>query len=240
MAKMAMSGHRVLAAGCILTVLMAAGCRSKSPEAFDGRTLRGWHVRGDPNDSRWVVGVAAVRPETPRILTVYEGTGQLINVALYNNHSRDIYTAQYFGDCQVELEFMIPQGANSGVLLMGRYEVRIADSNGVEALDWYHTMGAITGVAPPRVNAALPPARWQSLVVEFRAPRFDASGNKIEHARFLRVELNGRLLHEDVVVTGPTGPRGDPLNRTEEPTGPLMLQGTRGSIAFRGILVQPL
>ena len=240
MMKTVMSGRRGLAAGCMLTLLMATGCRSKSPEAFDGRTLRGWHVRGDPNDSRWVVGVAAVRPETPRILTVYEGTGQLINVALYNNHSRDIYTAQYFGDCRAELEFMIPQGANSGVLLMGRYEVQIADSNGVEPPDRYHTMGAITGVAAPKVNAALAPARWQSLIIEFRAPRFDASGNKVQDARFLRVELNGRLLHEDVVVTGPTGPRGDPLNRTEEPTGPLMLQGTQGPVAFRGILVQPL
>ncbi|HEX42877.1 MAG TPA: DUF1080 domain-containing protein [Phycisphaerales bacterium] len=240
MIKMVIFGRHALAAGCILTLLMATGCRSRSPEVFDGETLRGWHVRGDPNSSGWVIGVAAVRPESPRILTVYEGAGQLINVALYNNHSRDIYTARYFGDCRVELEFMIPQGANSGVLLMGRYEVQIADSNGVEPPDRYHTMGAITGVAAPRANAALAPARWQSLIVEFRAPRFDASGNKVEHARFLRVELNGRLLHEDVVVTRPTGPQGDPLNRTEEPTGPLMLQGTQGSVAFRRIVVRPL
>ncbi len=240
MIKSVTTGRRLLTAGCILAVLIAAGCRSKSPRVFDGKTLKGWHVRGDPNDSKWVIGVAAVKPETPRILTVFAGAGELINTGLYNNDSRDIYTAEYFNDCRVELEFMIPEASNSGVLLMGRYEVQIADSNGVQDLNRYYTMGAITGVAAPRVNAALPPARWQELAIEFRGPRFDESGNKVEAARFLKVELNGKLIQENVVVEAPTGPLGDVLNRTEEPTGPLLLQGTQGSVAFRNILVKPL
>ncbi len=42
----------------------------------------------------------------------------------------DIYTEQEFGDCIVELEVMIPKGSNSGIYLMGQYEVQIVDSYG--------------------------------------------------------------------------------------------------------------
>jgi len=58
--------------------------------------------------------------------------------------------------------------------------------------------------APPRVNAARKPGAWQKLVIDFRAPRFDEDGNKTANARFVRVTLNGRLLHRNVEVTGPT------------------------------------
>ena len=58
---------------------------------------------------------------------------------------------------------------------------------------------------PPRVNAARPPGEWQSLDVTFRAPRFARDGTKVENARFVKVVLNGQVIHENVDVKSPTG-----------------------------------
>ena len=49
-----------------------------------------------------------------------------------------------------------------------------------------------------------PPGEWQSFDVIFRAPRFDAEGRKIAHAKFVKVVHNGQIIHENTEVTGPT------------------------------------
>ena len=49
-----------------------------------------------------------------------------------------------------------------------------------------------------------PPVSGQHLNISFKAPRFDASGNKVQNARFERVSLNGVVIHENVELTGPT------------------------------------
>src|SRR5262249_23005472 len=146
----------------------------------------------------------------------------------------DLYTEEKFGDCVVELEVMIPQGSNSGVYLMGEYEVQVLDSYGKKPLT-SGDMGGIYGTAAPLLNAAKKPGEWQKFVLEFRAPRFKG-GKKVANATFVKVLLNGKLLHEDVEVKKPT-PGG--LTGKEGPTGPLLLQGDHGPVAFRNILVKP-
>jgi len=229
----------VLSTACILAAMMLVGCNSEPDKVFNGKNLKGWQLRGDPNDGRWSAGVATVLSATPRVLTAGRGRGCLINIGLHHNYSRDLYTSRRFGDCRVELEFLIPAGANSGIYLMGKYEVQIGDSFAAEELSKYSTSGAIFGVAEPNSNAAVASGQWQSLVIEFRAPRFNSSGNKTANARFAAVLLNDRLIHENVEVSGPTGRRDDVLLPKEEPTGPLMLQGNHGSVAFRNIFVRP-
>jgi hypothetical protein len=77
------------------------------------------------------------------------------------------------------------------------------------------------------------------LEVVFRAPRFDQQGSKIGNARFVKVVLNGQIIHEDVEVTGPT--RAATFeNDPEAKKGPLMLQGDHGPVAYRNIMLQPL
>jgi hypothetical protein len=70
-----------------------------------------------------------------------------------------------------------------------------------------------------------------------RAPRFDASGKKIEPARFQRVLFNGQLVQKEVDVPGPTR-----AHRAidEAAVNPLMLQGDHGPVAFRNIYTRPL
>ncbi len=62
-------------------------------------------------------------------------------------------------------------------------------------------------------------------------------GNKVRNAKFLKVELNGQILHEDLEMPGPT-PGG--VTGKESSTGPLMFQGNHGPVAYRNIVVKPL
>ena len=143
------------------------------------------------------------------------------------------------------LEFLIPQGSNSGVYLQGLYEVQIFDSYGKEALSTsdggaiYHRWidGKPVAGSAPRVNASRPPGQWQSYHVWFRAPRFDASGNKTENAKFLKVVHNGVLIQENVDLEGGTRSH---MQIPEAATNPLMLQGDHGPVAFRNIYIRPL
>jgi len=146
----------------------------------------------------------------------------------------DIYTEEKFGDCTVKLEFLITRGSNSGVYLMGEYEVQVFDSfaKAPDARLGQGDMGAIYSAAAPRRNAAGVPGTWQTYEIEFVAPRFDAAGNKTANAMFKRVVLNGVLIQENVEVQGSTG---GGLTGREAATGPLMFQGDHGPVAFRNI-----
>lgn len=128
---------------------------------------------------------------------------------------------------------------------MGRYEIRIFDSYGVKdpkSSDcggiyerWENDRG-FEGHAP-RVNACKPPGSWQTVEATFRAPRFDASGKKVENAMFKRVVLNGAVIHENVEVTGPT--RASHYS-DEQRGGALMIQGDHGPVAIRNLRITPL
>ncbi|MCH2134302.1 MAG: ThuA domain-containing protein [Phycisphaerales bacterium] len=163
-----------------------------------------------------------------------------------DGHVADLRTATDFGDVEVHVEFMVPEGSNSGVYLQDRYEVQILDSWG--KLDPQHDdCGGIyqrwddnrepRGYEgrPPRVNAARKPGHWQTYDIVFRAPRFDADGKKIANARFERVVHNGIVVHEDVELTGYTrAGNGGP----EVAVGPLRLQGDHGPVAYRNIRIR--
>ena len=95
-------------------------------------------------------------------------------------------------------------------------------------------MGAIFGTAAPRVNAAKKPGEWQHILIEFKAPRFE-SRKRIEPAGFVKVQLNGELVHENVKLE--SGPTSGALNKEETARGPLMLHGGMGAVAYRNIRI---
>jgi hypothetical protein len=132
---------------------------------------------------------------------------------------------------------------------MGRYEVQVYDSFGVEK-DQYPGIEC-GGIYPrwseqkkerieghsPRVNVSKPAGEWQSFDIKFRAPRFDTGGKKTENAKFVKVIHNGTVVHENVEVTGPTRAT---ISETEVATGPLRLQGDHGPVAYRNIHIKPV
>jgi len=85
------------------------------------------------------------------------------------------------------------------------------------------------------MNASKPPGEWQTFDITFRAPRFDATGKKIENARFVKVVHNGKVIHENVSVTGPTR---SPAFEKEGVSGPIILQGDHGPVAFRNFWIE--
>lgn len=172
-------------------------------------------------------------------------SGVLVNHG--DGHRGDLISKFEHGDAEIHVEFMVPEGSNSGVYLQGRYEIQILDSNGktdpqhsdcggvYQRWDESREPHGYEG-RPPLANAAKPPFQWQTYDIVFRAPRFDADGSKIANARLDRVVHNGTLIHEDVELSGPTrGSIGE-----EAAVGPLRLQGDHGSVAYRNLRIRPL
>jgi hypothetical protein len=134
---------------------------------------------------------------------------------------------------------MVPKSSNSGVYLMGRYEVQVLDSYG-KGKDKKPTKSDLGGIYitsdPIAENYDPKPAgEWQTLDIVFQTPRFDASGKKTADAKFLSVKLNGKEIQKDVDTPKPTGSE---LSSKEVPTGPILLQGDHGPVAFRNLRVK--
>lgn len=197
----------------------------------------------DPGTNWGIAGNVMGDPGKDNSLDVISGIGILVNIP--NNNSKDLFTNFQHGDLDLSLDFMMAKGSNSGIYLQGRYEVQLLDSwrqksptsgdNGGIYERWDENRGkgneGFDGY-PPRQNASRAPGLWQHLEIAFQAPRFDASGNKIENAVMLKVELNGVAIHENVELTGPT--RGA-ISNDEVAMGALRLQGDHGAVAFRNI-----
>jgi len=206
-------------------------------EAF--RPVTGW---------RGVGSVTAVEGETAFVL---EGEGRiLVNTDKRGDKVPYLLTREEFGDARIELEFMVPKGSNSGVYVMGRYEVQILDSHGRERVG-FGDLGGIYqqwdpdrpkdrrgfGGIAPMTNAARPPGEWQTLDITFRAPRFDENGVKARDAVFEKVYVNGVLVQDNVSTSGHT--RAAPLEGDAE-IGPVAIQGDHGPVAIRSFKVTPL
>jgi hypothetical protein len=131
---------------------------------------------------------------------------------------------------------MIPKNSNSGVKMMGIYEIQILDSYGKEKPD-SGDCGAVYKESAPKVNACKAPGEWQKLVIDFRAPRFDSLGKKIMDAKFVKVLLNGQIVQENVKIAHGTNVSRD---AKEQASAPIMLQGDHEPVAFRHIRISPL
>lgn len=199
----------------------------------------------DPGKTWQIVEDVTADLSKPNTFKVTKGTGVLVNLPAKKTPGIHIRTIQDHADLDLELDYMTAVGSNSGIYFQGRYELQILDSWGVQHPKsgdnggiyerWDDSRGkgheGFQG-HPPRQNASRAPGLWQHLRVVFQAPRFDANGQKIQNARFLKVELNGVTIHEDLELQGPTRAA---LGNGETASGPLLIQGDHGAVAFRNI-----
>ncbi len=198
-------------------------------------------------DERWETygKVSATAPKTLEVSE--EGEGTYLSNAPDWKGAPYLKTAGEFGDCSVEMEFMIPKDANSGVYMMGRYEVQILDSFGKKDKPSHSDLGGIywqwddeatpqgSGGTPPSANAAKPPGEWQKLEIEFRAPRLDEAGKVVEKPVFLSVKVNGVEVQKNTPVDGPT--RAHPRSGAAAEDS-VYIQGDHGAIAIRKFVVR--
>jgi hypothetical protein len=191
---------------------------------FDGKSLEAWQTpEGGP--AGWAVksGFFEVTP----------GAGP-------------IQTKATFGDVQLHVEWAAPDPpaglgqdrGNSGVFLMGQFEIQVLDSYRAETYADGQA-GAIYGQYPPLFNAARPPGQWQTYEIAFRRPRFDPAGKLVSPAR-MTVFLNGILVQDNEELWGQTSwleplPFEPALSR-----GPIQLQDHGHPVRFRNIWVREI
>jgi hypothetical protein len=155
-------------------------------------------------------------------------------------------TLESFADVQLHLEWASPMPVqdegqdrgNSGVILMGLYEVQVLDSfqNPTYADG---QAGAIYGVQPPMVNVSRAPGEWQSYDIYFRAPKFLADGGLLSPAR-VTVEHNGVLVQLDQAFNGPSTWRRNGVYEAHAEKLPLTLQWHGSPVRYRNIWIRPL
>jgi hypothetical protein len=189
---------------------------------FNGTSLDGW--QGKDGEAKWCLSGGAMQ--------VVPGTG-------------DIWTKAEFGTCQLHLEFRSPhvvkgqgQGrGNSGVFLMGRYEIQVLDC--FENPTYPDgTTGGIYGQFPPLVNACRKPGEWSTYDILWEAPEF--KGDKLVKPAYVTVILNGVVLHHHKELQGPTEHRKTAQYVAHPAVGPLKLQDHGDLVAFRNIWVRPI
>ena len=157
----------------------------------------------------------------------------------------DIQSNNHFGDVQYHLEFACPaeikgesQGrGNSGVFIMGLYEIQVLDgfknptyADGITA--------SVYGEYPPLVNACREPGAWQSYDILWSAPQFD--GIDLIRPAIVTVIHNGVVVHNNLEVIGPTGHRDVYPYKAHSSKGPLRLQDHGDLVRFRNIWARPI
>ena len=139
---------KVIDPGTASTQQQAGRPPSDAVVLFDGSSMALWQTIKDGSPAKWKVENGYVE--------VVPGTG-------------DIKTKEGFGDCQLHVEWAEPsvikgesQGrGNSGVFLMGCYEVQVLDCYQNPTYP-YGTTAALYGQCPPLVNACRKPGEWQT------------------------------------------------------------------------------
>ena len=200
---------------------------------FDGKDLSKWESsrpippgsergrRPDPAPWKIVDGAMVVAP----------GTGA-------------IQTKEYFGDCQLHIEFKSPPAANyngqnrgnSGIFLQNTYEVQVLDGDNNET--YVNGMiGSIYKQSAPLVNAYTKNGEWQVYDIYWKAPVFDSE--RLVSPAVITVVLNGIVVQNQFVLKGDTPYTGLP-KYTPHGRLPLSLQDHGTEVAFRNIWIRNL
>ena len=158
----------------------------------------------------------------------------------------NLVTNEGFGSCQLHIEFRIPadravqgqNGGNSGVFLMGQYEVQVQESHtNITYPDGQ--AGALYGQYPPLVNPSLPQGEWQSYDIIFEAPIYE--GEKCVTPAKMTVLHNGILVHHSTDLLGTTKHKQVASYPAKHPSkAPLLLQWHQDPVQFRNIWIREL
>jgi hypothetical protein len=210
----------------IITPVIANKPPSDAVVLLNGKDLSQWQMEKDGSPAKWTL-------EKGGVMTVKKGTG-------------NVKTRKGFGSCQLHVEWRTPatiegegQGrGNSGIFLMGLYELQVLDSYNNTTYS-NGQAGSIYKQHIPLVNASLKPGEWQEYDVIFTAPKFNADGSLLSPAR-ITVLHNGVLVQNNVELKGGTVYIGQPSYKAHSDKEPLVLQDHGNPNSFRNIWVREL
>jgi len=196
---------------------------------FGGKDLSQWNARdrdGKLSEAKWKVesGYAEMIPRS----------GSLVS-------------KEKFGDCQLHLEWMTPLGAdasrrgqmrgNSGVILMGHYEIQVLSSfDNITYADG--AAGGIYGLYPPLVNPCRPEGEWNTYDIVFKAPVF--KGTDVVRPASMTLFFNGLIAHDHVDLLGATDVLPLAKYQPHAAEESLVLQGHAGPVRYRNIWIRRL
>ena len=72
-----------------------------------------------PSKNWQIVGAAKADLAKPSSLTFIKGAGVLVNLPDKKNVGEDLYTIAEYGDIDLELDYLMAPGSNSGIYLQG-------------------------------------------------------------------------------------------------------------------------
>jgi hypothetical protein len=217
---------KIITPGTESTQDVAGTAPSDAVVLFDGTDLSEWtDTKGNP--TKWIMGNG--------YMECVKGSGY-------------IQSKRQFGSCQLHVEFATPstvrgtsQGrGNSGVFLMGQYEVQVLDSydNRTYADG---QCAALYGRSVPLVNACRKPGQWQWYDIIFHRPVF--KGKKVVRKPTFTVFQNGVLVQDNVKLKGGTQWKGPHAISDFVPhgdTGPISLQDHGNPVRYRNVWVREL
>lgn len=191
---------------------------------FDGKDLSNWKAKRGGGEAQWTV-------ENGELVVARGGS---------------IVTRGEFGDAQLHVEWMQPKGTggrsqgrgNSGVFLMGLYEVQVLDSHNSETYA-DGMAGSLYGQYPPLANATRPQGEWQVYDIVFRAPRYE--DGRVAEPATMTVFLNGVLVQDHSKLLGASTHQAMAKYPAEHPKqGPIELQDHGNPVRFRNIWLREL
>jgi hypothetical protein len=208
------------------------GAPSDAIVLFDGRDLSQWQ------DHASTISKAGDSGAPPK-WRVADGYVEAVP------RTGDIATKEKFGDIQLHVEWASPNPpkgnsqarGNSGILLMGRYEVQVLDA-------WENPTyadgqaAAVYGQWPPLANPARKPGEWNTYDIVFEAPRLD--GDKVLKPAIVTVIYNGVLVQNHRESMGPMVYRQVAHYVAQPAEDSLVLQNHNDPVRFRNIWVRRL
>lgn len=204
---------------------------------FGGKDLSNWMRWDGPLGYEYAKGDVAGKTSAP----AWKVENGVIEVTA-DGH---LMSKEKFGDVQLHVEWAAPtkvvaasQGrGNSGILLMGAYEIQVLDSyDNVTYADGQ--AGSVYGQYPPLVNASKPPGEWQAYDIIFEAPRFEYG--KLVKPAYVTVLQNGVLLQNHQEILGPMRHKLVTQYEPHAAEAPLILQMHSNPVRYRNIWARRL